>query len=314
MADEQSVKVPDFVEFFAEVRGDPTKHLSNKGEDGEYLVPDVAIGRFAAQLLASEFYSTPWLTGCEPATVLPQKALTGLGSDNPKRVRQAVNAAFSAELRIISMGMEAYVRWCLQGRPREQKQEESVIVHAPQVVGIHEAKAREILADIDGLRNIEAITPALHEWAAKHLSKVRSLLEGNPGQITSYDLSQLEKIRAFLVRQDDKREHEVHAGALLRLRSKLIEQCGGDPAKHLHGKALNYVQELDSMKSLGRPRAVGDLKWSLGLLLEKINEAKQHQREVAERSQRAAALHAMGLNPEADHRRGKKKKRRRKAG
>lgn len=281
MAAEQSINVPDFVEFFAEVRGDPTKHLSNKGEDGQYLVPDVVIGRYAAQLLASKFYSTEWLVGCSPATVLLPRVLTGLGSDNPKRVRQAVNAAFSAELRIITMGMEPYVEWCLQGRPREPKQEQELnqAEQPPQVVGIFEAKAKEIIAIIQELPNSDAVLPKLRPWAGQRYHRVVRLLEVEPGAITGHDISQLEKVQEIMIKLDERREAEIRKGALLRLRTKLLDQAGGDVSVYLTGssplkRARRHITELNSMNSLGRPGAIGDLKWALGLLLEKLKEAQ----------------------------------------
>ncbi len=114
--------IPDFVEIFGEVRGDPTKHLNQKtGEGGEYLVPDHVISQFAKAVLASEFYCEPWLVGCQPATVLFEGVISDLASDNPRRVRQAVNKAYGAEHRIVAMGLDAYIEWRRAGMPDETK-------------------------------------------------------------------------------------------------------------------------------------------------------------------------------------------------
>lgn len=122
-------KTPEFVEIFGEVRGDPTKHLNQKtGEGGEYLVPDSDIANFAKVILGSEFYCEPWLVGCEPATVLFESVIKDLRSDNPLRVRKAVNAAYGAETRIRAMGLDAYIEWRRAGMPATPK----VKVEKPQ--------------------------------------------------------------------------------------------------------------------------------------------------------------------------------------
>lgn len=113
--------IPEFVELFEGVRGDPTKHLNGKSDDGEYLVPDSDIAEFAKAVLASEFYCEGWLVGCEPRTVLFEDVIRDLASDNPKRVRAAVNKAYGAEHRIHFMGLEAYVEWRKAGMPTESK-------------------------------------------------------------------------------------------------------------------------------------------------------------------------------------------------
>lgn len=114
----QKFSIPEFVELFTEVRGDPTKHLMRKDDEtGEYLVPDSDIAVFAKAILASEFYCEPWLKGCEPATVLFEDVIRELTSDNPRKVRDAVNKAYGAEHRILAMGLEAYIEWRRAGMP-----------------------------------------------------------------------------------------------------------------------------------------------------------------------------------------------------
>ncbi len=124
MAKQRKFNIPDFVEVFKEVRGDPTKHLNQKtaGEGGEYLVPDHVIAEFAAKLRKSRFYCEPWLDGCQPATVLFEDVIKDLTSDNPRRVRQAVNKAYGAEHRIVAMGLDAYIDWRMAGMPADTKQ------------------------------------------------------------------------------------------------------------------------------------------------------------------------------------------------
>jgi len=114
--------IPEFVEIFGEVRGDPTKHLNQRtGEGGEYLVPDSDIAEFAKAIRASEFYCEAWLVGCEPATVLFESVIRDLSSDNPLRVRKAVNATYGAETRILAMGLDAYIEWRRAGMPATPK-------------------------------------------------------------------------------------------------------------------------------------------------------------------------------------------------
>ncbi len=133
----QKFIIPEFVEIFGEVRGDPTKHLNQKGEDGEYLVPDSVIAEFAKVIRASEFYCEPWLVGCEPATVLFERVIkdlkvtlealkdTKLSEEEikaaHKKLRLAVNAAYGAETRIRAMGLDAYIEWRRAGMPATPK-------------------------------------------------------------------------------------------------------------------------------------------------------------------------------------------------
>lgn len=103
--------IPTFEPVFDEVRKQ-SRHLTMKDEaTGLPMVDDDEIEYFADELLASDFYVTPWLVGCSPPTVLLEWIIRDLHHADPKRLRKAVNAAFNAETRVLNMSIEDYCLW-----------------------------------------------------------------------------------------------------------------------------------------------------------------------------------------------------------
>lgn len=111
---------PMFVPVFEKIRNDNSKHLTMKRPDGSYKVVQSEIDELAKGLIANEFYTYPWLTGCRPETVLFPKVIEGLKSDDPDIRRVNVNLAYQAEDRVIKMGVDSFVDWCRAGRDPSQ--------------------------------------------------------------------------------------------------------------------------------------------------------------------------------------------------
>jgi hypothetical protein len=162
----EQCEIPNFVEVFSEVRDDPTKHLMRKDEEGEYLVPDSEILKFAEVIRASQFYCEAWLAGCEPATVLFEPVIRDLSSDNLLRVRKAVNAAYGAETRILAMGLNAYIEWRRAGMPATPK----VKAEKPKPSAKKVAAKQSSMSAVP-LHHLKPVTAGrlMQVWLKKHL-------------------------------------------------------------------------------------------------------------------------------------------------
>lgn len=111
-----NIEVPNYSPIFDKIR-EEHRHLTMKDvETNDYYVSIDEIEMFADKLLDSEFYTEPWLEGCNPPTVLLPWIINDLEHPDDKRMRKAVNAAFNAETRIINMGLDKYIEWCYENR------------------------------------------------------------------------------------------------------------------------------------------------------------------------------------------------------
>lgn len=281
MAKQRKFKTPDFVEIFGEVRGDPTKHLNQRvSEGGEYLVPDSDIAGYAKAILASKFYCEPWMDGCQPATVLFEAVIKDLTSDNPKRVRKAVNKAYGAETRILAMGLDAYIAWRKAGVPVETKESKPASQAAPEPsaptkkAGVINWSAKlavplpvlkaETASKLNGLLAKQHLLDQMPESVRDMAEEAKKAM--NKGQLLQPTAEAvLVAVEQWLLLRKEHRVEAANQAALASVMSPALQQYdyllntfAGDERVVDHLEHLREALESGSAKAIASAIRVGD--------------------------------------------------------